>query len=241
MRRIMIGGILSETIVIDGAKAHHLARVLRIKPDELLSIVDCNGATAIAKVTEVQADKVVVQMTTATSASCEPESRVSLTLALLKNDKLDWIIQKAVELGVYEIALFNGRNSVSKPDTDSITKKITRLEKIAVAAVEQCGRSKVPRIFYQPKLAQALDGLSGTPAFIALHEGEAAQSLHEQLRAVDGLAVALIIGPEGGLAADELTCVSSIKTAGLGPRVLRAETAALAALSLALSEFGDLG
>ena len=241
MRRILISEILSETIVIDGAKAHHLARVLRVKAGEQLSVVDCAGVTAIAEVTDVQADRVVVRVTEAISNSCEPQSRVSLALALLKNDKLEWIIQKAVELGVHEITLFNGQNSVSKPDADSMTKKIIRLEKIAVAAVEQCGRSKVPKIYYEPKLAQALEKLSESPKFIALHEGEAKWSLHDQLHAVCGAAVALIIGPEGGLAEAELADVRGITTASLGPRVLRAETAALAALTIALSEFGDLG
>ncbi|MFA6074299.1 MAG: RsmE family RNA methyltransferase [Negativicutes bacterium] len=241
MRRIVINDKISDNFILAGAKAHHLARVLRIKPGELLSVVDCDGSTAIVEVAEVQADAVAVKVVNFASSSCEPHSQVNLVLALLKNDKLDWIIQKAVELGVYEIALFNARNSVSKPDGDSMAKKLIRLEKIAAAATEQCGRSLIPRIFYEPKLTTALAGLTGAPAIFALHEGELAQSLREQLRKIDNSSVALIIGPEGGLVDDELSCVQQLVTAGLGPRVLRAETAALAALTIALSQFGDLG
>ena len=241
MRRIIIAEQLTEQFSIGGSKAHHLVRVLRIKPGEQLGVVDRAGTTAVVEVIEVQADTVIVRVASYDDNNCEPASRVSLVLALLKNDKLDWIVQKAVELGVSEIALFSARYSVSKPDPDSIVKKLQRLEKIAVTATEQCGRSVTPRIFFESRLEIAVQKLAGTPLIIALHEGETAQSLREYLHTSAISAVALIIGPEGGLVEAELHCVKNIVTAGLGPRVLRAETAALAALTVTLSEFGDLG
>jgi len=240
MRRIIITEPLTEQFSISGAKAHHLIRVLRIKSGEQFGVVDCAGATAVVEVTEVQVAAVVVRVLCWADAGVEPASQVSLVLALLKNYKLDWIVQKAVELGVSEVALFSACNSVSKPAQDAMLRKLQRLEKIAAAAAEQCGRSITPRIIYEPQLINALSKLTGTPAIIALHEGETAQSLRDCLRHSATSSIALIIGPEGGLTDAELRCGKGIATARLGPRVLRAETAAVVALTLAQSLAGWL-
>lgn len=241
MRRIVLDVKLSEIFVLSGAKAHHLVKVLRIRPGEQLNVVDCEAATALAEVTDVSTDTVTFRVLKTGVDSCEPHSQVSLVLALLKNDKLEWIIQKAVELGVHEIVLFSAHNSVSRPDVAGVTRKLERYMKIAAAAAEQCGRSKIPKISFEGKLTEAVRKLSGSPLIVALHERETTMSLRRVLQHEHGAAVALIVGPEGGFSGDELCSIAGLVTAGMGPRVLRAESAAIAALSAALYEFGDLG
>lgn len=230
---------INSEIFLDEDAANHVGRVLRMTTGQHIELFDGSNLTFSAEIT--QADKKRVKVKVLASQSDDRESPLHLHLGqvMSRGEKMEFTIQKSIELGVNVITpLFSERCGV-KLDAERLAKKIQQWQKIAIAACEQCGRNRVPEIRESMTLetwcAEADSALK-----LNLHP-RASQSINTLPQPVER--VRLLIGPEGGLSADEIamTAQQGFTDILLGPRVLRTETTALTAITALQVRFGDLG
>ena len=221
--------------------SRQIARVLRLRPRDTIALFDGSGYEWLARIDKVTHRKVVATVTQRRSPATEPTVRVTLTQALLKSDRFELVLQKAVELGVHAVQPLVCNRTVPAQPSQSRT---ARWERIVREAAEQSGRVRVPAILGPTPLQSAADPNLG--AAIVLWEGERSRSLRSVLRSLCGdeaCRINLIVGPEGGFEAWEVEALAakSVAAAGMGPRTLRAETASIAALAAVMYELGELG
>ncbi len=219
-------------LVLTGENAAH-AKVLRLKNGEEVLVCDGQGNECICTVSDVSPGQISLVVNSRQDATSEAAVRVSVYMAFPKADKLEHVIQKATELGAYEIVAFPSARCVSKPDEKSLKKKLVRWQKIAASASEQSGRGRIPQVRTLESYAQALQEAAKADKAILFYENERATTLRMALEEGTYETVSLLTGPEGGL---ELMEVEKAKDAGLqictlGKRILRCETAPLCALS----------
>jgi 16S rRNA (uracil1498-N3)-methyltransferase len=228
-----------DTLPLAEDEAHHLGHVLRLQRGDELVAFNGRGEERHAVVNTLQRRAALLELRA--SHAPLPESRLELTLvqALPKADAMDLIVQKATELGARMIVPAYSEFSVVRLDGERSDRRVEHWQRIAKSACEQCGRHEPLKILAPAALAEALDGLRPTATRLAL-EPSASQPFAAAARPAGGLVVA--IGPEGGFGPGDWR---SLDAAGflrvtLGPRVLRAETAAVAATAIAQAEWGDL-
>jgi 16S rRNA (uracil1498-N3)-methyltransferase len=218
---------------------HYLTRVLRLRKGDRVQVFDGHGGRFDALLVEDSAQQANLKIG-ARIESC-PESPLSITLAqcLSSADKMDWTIEKAVELGVSAIQPLLSRRSVVRLDAHRARNRLEHWQRIIVAACMQCGRDRLPPIAAPAPLEHWLDQRDRTHGAIMLSPDAdiALSSLPLQVAALD-----LLVGPESGFAPEELAnCVAAgFQTARLGPRVLRTETAGLTAIAILQARAGDL-
>ncbi len=245
MRRLFYKGILKDTIEIKGTDAHHLLHVLRAKAGQELLVVDDENRTARMQMTDFASDAVTLKLVEVLELDTEPPIEISLAQCLLKSDKMDFVVQKAVELGVKRILPIKSRNCVVRYDDKKKESRRQRWQRVADEAAKQCGRSALAEVFGIVELAEFLAGLAPTDDMELLfcYENEVQRSMKEYLRQSSARRICLLIGPEGGFTPEEAELVERTGGASvtMGPRILRAETAALAAISAVQYEKGDLG
>lgn len=228
---------------ITGVDARHITTVLRMQLGTKIQIVSDDGVTAVAEVTTADENKVTVRCLEVLAESHEPALRLTLAQGLAKGEKMDFIIQKAVELGVSEIVPLAMEHSVVRLEGDKAVKKVERWQKIAEAAAKQSKRDIIPVVQPVQSLAQLLKRANSGCKLIA-YECEDKLGLKTALQRQSELHdLLLIIGPEGGIAESELQQSLAAGAIGvsLGTRILRAETAALVAAAAIFYETGDLG
>ena len=227
-----------DKLALDEREAHYLGHVLRLKRGDELVAFDGRGTERRASIGSLQRRGAELEL--GASVDALPASRLELTLiqALPKSDAMDLIVQKTTELGASAIVPVYTEFSVVSLDTDRAERRVERWRKIAQAACEQCGRHVPPAIAEPEELARCLDGLADGDARLALDPNSTAR-LGDAAR--DPRRVVAAVGPEGGFGADDWRRLDAARFAriGLGPRVLRAETAALAVCALAQSLWGD--
>jgi len=230
--------VSAKEIALDADAANHVARVLRLGPGDLLILF--NGEGGQYEATIVNADKKQVSVTLGTFQPVERESPLAIHLGqvISRGERMEFTIQKSVELGVSCITpLFSERCGVKLPP-ERLAKKVVQWQKIVHGACEQSGRNRIPQILPPRPLADwAAD--PGDELKLTLHP-RAAHSIQTLPHPTHGLR--LLIGPEGGLTEEE---IAFTRTQGflemlLGPRILRTETAALTALAALQCRFGDL-
>jgi 16S rRNA (uracil1498-N3)-methyltransferase len=219
--------------------ARHAVRVLRMPPGAPMVLFDGRGGEYPARIERIEKDRVYAEL----GAWCEieRESPISVTLvqALQAGDKMDFTIQKAVELGVRHVVPVESRRSVLRLAGERATKRVAHWQGVVASACEQCGRNQVPQVAQLEKLEHWLARpVSGSLRLMLAPDGE--QTLAEV--PVPSGEVQLLIGAEGGLDPQE---VVAAKQAGfvsvrMGPRILRTETAGLAALAVMQAMWGDL-
>lgn len=219
--------------------ANHVGRVLRMGPGQALELFDGSNLTFPATI--VQADKKSVRVSVGESREESRESPLHLHLGqvMSRGEKMEFTIQKAVELGVNTITpLFSERCGV-KLDAERLAKKVQQWQKIVIAACEQCGRNAVPEV-RTPMMLEAWCAEPEEGMKLNLHP-RASQSINTLPLPVSR--VRLLIGPEGGLSAGEIAMTTQYGFTDilLGPRVLRTETTALTAMTALQVRFGDLG
>lgn len=224
--------------VLTGADAAHIRRALRMRPGETLTLCDGQGTDYFCEITALEDEAVVCRVLYHTPTSCEPHTQVTLYQGLPKGDKMEWIVQKAVELGVTRIVPVALTRCVVRLDEAGGAAKQKRWQKIADAAAGQSGRGILPAVERPLRFAQALDAVDATA--VVLYEGGG-----EPLRAVvdpAGVRLSLWVGPEGGLEPDEVEALTArgARRATLGPRILRCETAPLAALAVVMALTGNM-
>jgi 16S rRNA (uracil1498-N3)-methyltransferase len=228
-----------RSLALDESDAHYLGHVLRLAPGRRLVVFNGRGMEREASVESLQRRGAVLALADVRAAL--PESPLDLTLlqALPKSDAMDLIVQKATELGVRALLPVYTEFSVVKLDTERSERRVDHWRKIARSACEQCGRHTPPLIEAPQPLQAAIEALPTGPTRLAL-EPSAERVLGEHAPPPHGLVVA--VGPEGGFGATDWRRLDAAQftRATLGPRVLRAETAALAVCAIAQSRWGDL-
>jgi len=221
--------------------ARHAARVLRLRVGNDLVLFDGTGGEYAARITAVDRERVSVDVLEWRDAECEAPLRLTLVQALQSGEKMDMTVQKAVELGVARIVPVASRRSVMKLDGERAQKRLEHWRGVVASACEQCGRNRVPEV----SALEGLDRWLGQPASagilrLMLVPGSA-QMLASLVSPAPGGQVELLIGAEGGLAPEEMEMAVQAGFVGvrLGPRILRTETAGLAALAAIQCLWGD--
>ncbi len=222
----------ADRILLTGENAQH-AKVLRLKIGEQVLVCDGAGRECLCQVQEAAGKELPLQVLERRVSENEPAVRVSVYMALPKADKLEHVIQKATELGAYEIVTFPSARCVSRPDEKSLKKKLERWQKIAASAAEQSGRGRIPEVLVLPSFDAALERAGKAEMPILFYENEHATTLRMALESGSFGSVSLLSGPEGGLEEAEVEKAreAGLRICTLGKRILRCETAPLCGLS----------
>lgn len=228
---------------LTGSCSHHLRDVLRMQKGEKI-ILALDGLEYLAEIQEFSGDEVLCLLLETRQGQGEPPVEVVLLLGIPKGEKLELVIQKAVELGVSRMVVLETERSVVKLDRTKAERRLQRWQRISLEAAKQCQRSTVPQVEGVYKLSQYLEEyLKGEALFLVPWEDEETTGIGEVLKAhSQARRVYLLIGPEGGLSKEEVELAKAHGgiPVSLGPRILRTETAAIVALALVLYQLGDL-
>lgn len=239
--RYFAARIEGDTAFLEGADANHLARVLRARPGDEVILCDGAGTDCDAVVESADPDTVQLRITARRPCAAEPPFAVTVFAGYPKQDKLETIIQKSVELGAARITPFFSRFCVAAPKNED--KKNVRYARIAAEAAKQCGRGRVPEVAMPlPDFASVCGQFDQYDLVLFFFEGGGRSLRQIMADAPDAARIALVTGSEGGFAPEEaeLAARSGAVTVGLGPRILRCETAPLAALAAVMTLTGDL-
>lgn len=250
MRRFFAGPgsvIGSETVVLGKEEAAHIAKVLRMQPGDTVVVFDGSGVDYTVRLTEITLGEVVGTILYSGRSETEPPFELTLVQGIAKGDKMDLVIQKGVEIGVSRFIPLRAARSISVPDDVKAAERVKRWNRIAMESCKQSGRSRVPSVEPVQGLSAVLASLADRPA-ILFFEGDRVLGLRQVLaglkeRVKNTGSLTIIIGPEGGFADHEVEAAgqAGVILAGLGPRILRTETAGMAAAAMILYELGDLG
>ncbi len=227
--------------VLTGDAAAH-AKVLRLKQGDEVTLCTGDGTDHICTISDLAPGQVSLVIRREEPSSTEPRLRCSVYMAFAKADKLEHVIQKATELGVFEIVAFPSDRCVSRPDDKSLGKKLERWQKIAASAAEQSGRGMIPRVRALGSFREAVEEAAQKELPVLLYENEEHFSLRQAVSAAPFASASLMTGPEGGFTREEVTLAqeTGLKICTLGPRILRCETAPLCALTAVLFAAGEL-
>lgn len=240
MRRLVITGPLAvgQEAPLAKDQVHYLFDVLRKRPGDQFIGVDGSGNAFVLQLLARSAASCLV-LAQAGDGSREPQLKLTQFLPLLKGDKLDWVVQKSVELGTAEIVFYAAGRSIVKW-TDNAAKKIARMERIAREATQQCGRNLVPAIRGVLTLEEAAREV---PGIFAWEEEETASLRSLLMGTPKPETLAVLTGPEGGLSPEEVEILKGFgwSPVTLGPRILRAETAAIAMVASIMFSCGEMG
>lgn len=241
MHRFFVTGSwkTGDEVVLVEPQAHQISQVLRLRPQTPITLLDNNGWAYTVTLTEVNKRLVRGRVTAHTPAPGEPATYLTLYLGLLKADKFEWVLQKGTEIGVScFVPLITERSVVQTVSPN----KQARWERILTEAAEQSGRGRIPELLIPLSFADALAALPPNALALIPYEQEKSITLRAAMAAPSSRPLALFIGPEGGWSENEISLAQGhgVVPVSLGPRILRAETAAVVAAALTLYEFGEL-
>ena len=225
---------------IRGDDARHISFSLRMRQGEMLTVCDGDGTDYECKIVFMDGETVRLEVVSSHRTVTEPPLEICLYQSVPKGDKFEYIVQKAVELGVSRIVPVYSSRCIVKPDPKSEEKKTVRLSRIAHEAAKQCGRGRIPAVMPYMTFAQAVRSC-GENAFIC-YENEKSFSLKSYLHTLsekNASVLSFFVGPEGGYSEQEvaLAAENGIPAVELGPRILRSETASGFVLSSLTYEF----
>lgn len=241
LRRVYVDAplVAGTRVTLEGGVASHVTRVLRLRVGEALTVFNGSGGEYASRIEQAHGGRVTVAIGEA--CAIERESPLTLTLAqgVSRGERMDLVVQKATELGMSALVPVLTERSVVRLAAQQADRRLNHWRAIAIAACEQSGRNRLPSIAPPVPLTDLLRSASDGSTRLLLSPGATA-TLADVPRLVT--AVTVLIGPEGGLAeAEQQAAVAAgFSPVRLGPRVLRTETAAIAALTLLQREFGDL-
>ena len=222
--------------VLEGADVNHMKNVLRMRQGEEVKISDGEGKVYRCRVGAYEDGRAVLDILEELETDTELPSEIWLFQGLPKGDKMDWIVQKAVELGVYRIVPFRASRSVVKLDEKKAGKKCGRWQTVAKGAAEQSGRGLIPEVGQVQDFREALRTAGSLDRILIPYELE--RGMAETVKVIEDIApgqsVGIFIGPEGGFEKEEigLAVQHGAVPVSLGKRILRTETAGLTALSI---------
>ncbi|MBE6897671.1 MAG: 16S rRNA (uracil(1498)-N(3))-methyltransferase [Ruminococcaceae bacterium] len=226
--------------IISGDDAKHIAKVLRMHAGEKLVACDCQGYDYDCVIESLSDKEVELSVEKRYLSETEPSVSVTLYQAMPKSDKMELIIQKAVELGVSAIVPVQTKRCVSRPDAKSMAKKLERYNRIALEAAKQCGRGRIPQVLPMLDFADAIKAMKEDQRAFLFYENSTSSFRKELEQGVNS--VSIMVGAEGGFEEEEVQKAldSGIASLSLGKRILRCETAPLAALSIIMYETGNM-
>lgn len=244
--------IQNNEIIIQGQDVNHIKKVLRAKIGDELQICNSqNGENFLCNIEKINNEDILCIIKHKIEEKVESNVEVTIFQGLPKADKMEYIIQKSVELGVYDITPVKMKRCVVKLDDKDKNKKVQRWQKISEVAAKQCGRDLIPTIKDIINIKKLCNLIGNYDIVLVAYENERENTLREQLEIIKGkiclnkndrkFKIGVIIGPEGGLEEDD---VKSLKENGaeiitLGKRILRTETVALNILSIIMYELED--
>ncbi|MBC6315362.1 16S rRNA (uracil(1498)-N(3))-methyltransferase [Listeria grandensis] len=244
MQRYFIDEIKDDTAIITGDNFHHIVRVMRMKLEDQVYLVTPDERTAIASIKELGEDFIRLTVLTWKNESSELPIAITIASGLPKGDKLEWITQKGTELGAKQFLSFPAKRSISKWDGKKAKKKVERLDKIALEAAEQSHRHFVPHFRHLESFQALVEEIANYDHVVVAYEESAKSGERSALATLfgkvkPGESVLAIFGPEGGFATDEVDKLAAHQAVqvGLGPRILRTETAPLYFLGAASYAF----
>lgn len=230
---------VSQTIFLDPASSHHIARVLRAKIGDELILFN-NGDEEYLSIIE-RIDKKNVQVKIVSKRIVTTESTLQLHLAqgIAKGEKMDWIIQKAVELGVTTVTPIITEHCNVRLDSERSEKRLQHWQGVAIHACEQSGRTRVPKINEPVLYSKWLTTIAADYLFVLSPDANEKLTIEKLNK---NSSMVLLTGPEGGLSESEINAAREHKfvALNLGPRILRTETASVAALAILQYFYGDL-
>jgi len=226
-------------LTVEGSAGNHISRVLRLRVGDALTLFNGQGGEYAGSIDEIRRDTVVVSILERRDVDRESPCQLTLAQGISRGERMDWVVQKATELGVWQIAPIFTERSIVQLDEKQASRKLQHWRSIAIAACEQSGRNHVPQITQPVGLYELLEKRTSSGTALLLSPGA-------PLRIADmasaGTQITVLIGPEGGLADVEQQAAvkAGFTPVRLGPRVLRTETAAVCALTLLQQKFGDI-
>ena len=232
--------ISENLIIIDGADAHHIARSLRMAEGEDAVVCDGEGKEYLTRLTRIRDEECQCEIVEELDSNSEPRVSITLCMAYPKGDKLEVVIQKAVELGANRIIPFESSRCIKRPKAEKAEKQTARLARIAEEAAKQCGRARIPTVTQPMSYRQMLEEATKSSLALFCYENEEGLTVKDIIKG-KGIpdSVAVIVGSEGGFSPDEAaeaTAVGCISVS-LGKRILRCETAPSFVLSALSYEF----
>jgi 16S rRNA (uracil1498-N3)-methyltransferase len=225
-------------IELEAGASQHVASALRMQVGDALVLFDGRGGEYRARIDSISKKSVTVVTTEHLGRELESPLAIHLGIAVSRGDRMDWVVQKSTELGVREITpLFTERTEV-RLAADRAAKKLQHWRQVAVSACEQCGRNTLPSIHELTNLADWITATDADCRLVLHHRSEGPTLPDAAPHKVD-----LLIGPEGGLSEAEIEAAESAGyfSLALGPRVMRTETAPLAAMAILQAKWGDMG
>lgn len=236
--------IEENKIKIIGKDVNHIKNVLREKIGNEITICNtCDGQDYLCEITKIEEEQIECKLKEKIESNSESNIKVTIMQGLPKSDKMELIIQKAVELGVNDIIPIEMNRCVVKINEKDKNKKIQRWQKISEVAAKQSGRNIIPEIKDIIKLKNICTFIDEYDILLLAYENEKENTIKQELKRIERfknkeLKIAVIIGPEGGIAPEEVQELqkSGVKTITLGKRILRTETVALNVLSVIMYE-----
>lgn len=239
------GALKKPSAIIEGSEARHIKNVLRLKPGDKIRVFDGEGFEYDARINGFSAGRVEIKVRRKFAGTKESPLQIAVAQALLKEKKMDRLLRHLCELGLTRWIPYISERSVSKPDEKRSSARAQRWNKIVMESCKQCRRSKLPGIGKTITFEEVLGRGSSFDLSIIFYENESAalKSLLPSDPPSLPRKILLILGPEGGFTDQEIenARAAGCIVAGLGSRVLRAETAAIAACTLTQFLYGDMG
>jgi 16S rRNA (uracil1498-N3)-methyltransferase len=240
---VPISSFAGEVVRLSREQAHQVRQVLRLGPGDTVVVLDDQGTEYDVTLTAVGPKEAVGRVMSKRDATGEPAVQLTLFQSLLIREKFEWVLQKATEIGVVQIVpVLTARGLVRTKQIEE--NKLDRWHRIVTEAAEQSHRGRIPRIEPVVPFADVFSRFVGFDRFLVAAPSETV-SLHEALRGMERPepVIALLIGPEGGFTEEEVALArdKGAISVGLGPRILRTETAAVVACALILYELGEMG
>ena len=225
--------------IVCGEDVKHISKVLRLRAGDELIICDSCGSDYVCAIENISPSQVTARILSMSPNTAESPLHITVYQGLPKSDKMDYIVQKCVELGVVSIVPVVTARAVVKLHDEE--KKRTRWQKIAAEAAKQCGRGIIPQVGKAQSFAEIIDNLDSDALNILPYENENQHRLKDALCGFAGNKVNIIIGPEGGFDPSETDAAlqKGVHVVTLGPRILRTETAPIAAVSAVMYQLGD--
>lgn len=229
-------------IILNFEESNHLMNALRYRLGDEIIVSDEIAQEYHTIIKEFSGGQVLLEIKR-TSLISENNLKITLIQGLCKGEKMDFIVQKATELGVCEIIPLETMRTIVKLDNKKAEKRVERWQKIALEAAKQCGTSVVPQIRNIIKLTEYAKEMTGRENYLLFWEEEKDRKLKETLDSIKGNKLKLIIGPEGGFDEKEVVVLreNGALPVSLGERILRTETAGIGAISCVMYHYGDLG
>lgn len=228
--------VQGDTVTIEGADVNHIVNVLRMKVGEEVSVHDDVNRKYLCRIAELQEDKVCLSILEQQASDTELPCRIYLFQGLPKGDKMEWIIQKGVELGAYAIVPVTTKRAVVKLDEKKAQKKVSRWNSIAESAAKQSGRGMIPEVLPVMKFAEALEFAKDLDLnLIPYEKAEGIADTKQRIAEIrPGQSIGIFIGPEGGFEEAEVEMAKEKRAipVTLGRRILRTETAGMTMLSI---------